>query len=485
MPEPSDIVLIHPGDKKSTYQELGNTISALEPPIWCAMIASYLRSKKINVQIIDANAENLSPSEVAGRINDIQPVLCGILVAGVHPSASTQTMPSAIKISHTIKQLCDIPIALAGLHPTALPKQSLRESLANFVIEGNGMHSFEALLNYFLKKISSIEEIPGLWFYSSPNIISFTFKAPPLSSFPSPSWDLLPMSLYQAHNWQCLSNISCRKPYASLYTSIGCPYHCKFCCVHTFWQSHHVIYRSADDVISDIDQLVHQYNIKYLKIADENFLLNSNHYMPIIEQLIDRKYTVNIWIYGRIDAIRKKQLPLLRKAGIQWIALGIESADEAVLHDVKKPVQQQHIMDAVTNIQQQGMSVIGNFIFGLPNDNIQSLDATLRFAQQLKCEFVNFNCMMPFPGTIYYEKAIQSGIAPSSWESYSQHSYDTHPLPTLTLSSREILEFRDQAFQHYFSRPSYLEMIQKKFGLDARHHVENMNRKRLKRKLLT
>jgi radical SAM superfamily enzyme YgiQ (UPF0313 family) len=484
MHEQTDIVLVHPGNKKLTYQELGESFSAIEPPIWCSIIASDLRTKGIDVHIIDANAENLSPTEVANRINDIQPILAGIVVTGVHPSASTQTMPSAIKISHAIKSKCNIPLVVSGLHPTALPQQTLKETHADYIIEGHGLVSFAELLFYLKDSSKTIETIPGLWFYLSPNNISFTFKSPLLSSFPSPSWDLLPMSLYQAHNWQCLSNMSHRSPYASLYTSIGCPHHCKFCCVHTFWQNHKVIYRPTDEVIADIDYLVNKYQIKYLKIADENFLLNPNHYMPIINQLMLKNYHINIWIYSRIDTIRQEHLPLLRKAGIQWIALGIESADASVLNAVDKPIQQQNMINCVNTIKSHDICVMGNYVFGLPNDCLESLQATLDIAKTLNCEFVNFNCMMPYPGTIYYEKAIQAGTAPPIWEAYSQHAYETQPLPTSSLGASDILEFRDQAFHAYFSRPSYLMMIEKKFGMDARYHIEKMIKTRLKRKLI-
>ncbi|MBF0450708.1 MAG: B12-binding domain-containing radical SAM protein [Candidatus Magnetomorum sp.] len=479
-----DSVLIHPGDKRSVYQNLGESFSAIEPPIWCAMIASNLRKKGFEVQIIDANAENVSPADVADRIHNIQPLLVGIMVTGVHPSASTQTMPSALKICQAIKSTCDVPLALAGLHPTALPHQTLKESAADFVIEGDGMVSFAELLYRLKNHSESVKKTPGLWFYSSSNTIQFSFKAPVFTSFPNVSWDLLPMSLYQAHNWQCLFNVSSRKPYASIYTSIGCPYHCKFCCVHTFWQSHQVNYRKPDHVLAEIDDLVQTYGIKYLKIADENFLLHQGHYLPIVKQLIRRQYQLNIWIYGRIDAIRYSHLSLLRQAGIRWIALGIESADASVLNAVAKPIGQRHIIECVKNIQDQGICVMGNFVFGLPEDRRETLQATLDLAQTLNCEFVNFNCMMPYPGTIYYEKAIQSGTAPPSWEAYSQHAYETQPLPTSSLSSRDVLEFRDHAFTDYFSRPSYLKMIQEKFGLTARQHIEQMIRTTLKRKLV-
>ncbi|ETR71260.1 MAG: hypothetical protein OMM_02626 [Candidatus Magnetoglobus multicellularis str. Araruama] len=151
-----EIVLIHPGDKRVVYQDLATTYSAIQPPVWCGILASVLKAAGFNVQIIDANALNLSPIDIAATIKEISPLLVGIFVSGVHPSASTQTMPSAIKICKAIKNACDIPIVMAGLHPSALPKHTLETTGVDFVIQGDGLSSFPQLL-HCLKSGSDIK----------------------------------------------------------------------------------------------------------------------------------------------------------------------------------------------------------------------------------------------------------------------------------------------------------------------------------------
>ena len=73
---------------------------------------------------------------------------------------------------------------------------------------------------------------------------------------------------------------------------------------------------------------------------------------------------------------------------------------------------------------------------------------------------------------------------PENWSGFSQHSYDCTPLPTDHITAAEVLEFRDQAFQTYFSNTRYLDMVTQVFGRDTRNHVEDMAQHRLKRKLL-
>ena len=63
---------------------------------------------------------------------------------------------------------------------------------------------------------------------------------------------------------------------------------------------------------------------------------------------------------------------------------------------------------------------------------------------------------------------------PDSWIGYSQHSYETLPLPTEHISAAEVLKFRDEAFHKYFSNKRYLDMVQDKFGNDVYSNIQKM-----------
>ena len=91
---------------------------------------------------------------------------------------------------------------------------------------------------------------------------------------------------------------------------------------------------------------------------------------------------------------------------------------------------------------------------------------------------------MAYPGSKLYTMALSNGWQlPDSWIGYSQHSYEALPLRTEALSSAEVLKFRDDAFMRYFAQPSYLSMVERKFGPDVLKHIRDMTSIRLKRKL--
>jgi radical SAM superfamily enzyme YgiQ (UPF0313 family) len=176
----------------------------------------------------------------------------------------------------------------------------------------------------------------------------------------------------------------------------------------------------------------------------------------------------------------------LKRAGFNWIALGIESASEKVRDGVQKGFEENEVFETVEKIQAAGINVIGNYIFGLPEDDMASMQATLDLALELNCEFANFYSTMAYPGSPLYQMALEKGWRlPEHWSGYSQHSVDTLPLPTKHVSAGEVLRFRDNAFQAYFKSSRYLEMVQNKFGNATVEHIREMTSHQLVRKYVS
>lgn len=483
-----DMVIINPGDRKQIYQNLGDDYSAIEPPFWIAVIAAYLRNNGFNIAIIDSNAENISPLETAERANELNPLLSVVIVYGSQPSASTQNMTIAGNICKALKEKTSSKIAIGGLHPSALPRQTLLEESVDFVIEGEGPYTLKSLIEVLKVGDTNYEIVPGLW-YSDKGNIKCNPRAPLIKildeALPIAAWDLLPMKKYRAHNWHCFDDIESRMPYGAIYTSLGCPYSCIFCCINAPFGKPGIRYRSPELVVKEIELLVNDYKIKNIKIVDELFVLNEKHYMTIVNSLIGKGYDLNIWAYARVDTVKKENLKKMKRAGINWLALGIESANSEVRESAQKRMRVKDIKNIVQDIYNAGIRVIGNYIFGLPDDTIKTMQETLDLAIDLNCEFANFYSAMAYPGSKLYDIAVNEGYElPKEWHGFSQHSYETLPLPTKYLSAKEVLRFRDDAFHKYFESPNYLNMIEQKFGHKVKGHIQEMTRTRLKRKIL-
>jgi radical SAM superfamily enzyme YgiQ (UPF0313 family) len=331
-------------------------------------------------------------------------------------------------------------------------------------------------------------KIHGLW-WRDDGKICHTPRFPIIKDLdailPVAAWDLLPMPSYRAHNWHCFDDLEHRQPYGAIYTSLGCPFGCVFCCINAPFGKPGIRYRGAARVLDEIGTLVENYGIKNLKIVDELFVLHEQHYMRIVDLIIERGYDLNIWVYARVDTVKPAVLDRMKKAGVNWFALGIESANPGVRDGASKKMREKDIEHVVREIQNAGIRVIGNYIFGLPDDTLATMRETLDLAKQLNCEFANFYSAMAYPGSKLYEIARRENwVLPQEWHGFSQHSYETCPLPTKHVAAREVLQFRDEAFHEYFAHPLYLNMLEAKFGRKVRDHIQEITQTRLKRKLL-
>jgi anaerobic magnesium-protoporphyrin IX monomethyl ester cyclase len=483
-----DIVLINPGDRKQVYQDLGAEYSAIEPPFWAAVMAACLRNNGFKVAVVDSNAENISPEETASKVDQMAPLLAAVIVYGSQPSASTQNMTIAGRICTALREKTASKVAIGGLHPSALPEQTLKEENVDFVIEGEGPYTLMGLMELLKDDRDDFSTVPGLRYFENGHIKTNP-RAPLIKDLDKvlsvAAWDLLPMGKYKAHNWHCFDSIKNRMPYGAIYTSLGCPYSCVFCCINAPFGKPGIRYRSPELVVKEIGLLAEKYGIKNIKIVDELFVLNEKHYMTIADALIRRGHDLNIWAYARVDTVKTENLKRMKKAGINWLALGIESANPDVRDGALKRMRTKDIKNVIKTIQSAGIRVIGNFIFGLPDDTLETMQETLDMAMDLNCEFVNFYCAVAYPGSMLYNMAIKEGWElPKEWHGFSQHSYEMRPLPTKHVGAGEVLRFRDEAFHKYFDSFDYLDMVEKKFGRQIKVHIQEMTKTRLKRKLL-
>lgn len=486
-----DLLLVTPPSRAEVYQNLSGEFAALEPPVWSSLIAQYALTRGYSVEILDAEAEGLTHAATAQRIIDAAPRLAAFVIYGQQPSASTQCMPGGRKVCEIVKRDSDIPTLVMGTHASALPGRTLVEEPYDFVCEGEGPHTILGLVDVLQGK-SRYSEVPGLWYLDDGEVRSNLRGANTRDldeELPRQAWELLDMSIYRAHNWQCLSHPQQRSPYASLQTSLGCPYSCTFCCINAPFGGKGIRYWSPDHTIAQIDYLVEKHGVKTYKIPDEMFVLNRNHVLGICDRLIERNYGLNIWAYARIDTVQPIFVEKMARAGFQWLGLGIESASKYVRDGVVKGrFGDEDIGTTVKRIRDVGINVSANYIFGLPDDTIDSMSATLDMALELNTEWVNFYSAMAYPGSALYPLAKERGWrlpddeGGPGWIGYSQHAYETLPLPTEHLAAEQVLDFRDHAFHTYFTSPQYLSMIRDKFGQPAVDHLGRMTGHKLRRR---
>ena len=501
-----DVCFVIPSSAKKAYQKLADVYSAIEPPTWALLLAQSLRHKNYDCVILDFDADRKNIDESVKEIVDTKPKLVIFVLYGQNPNSGTTMMIGATELAnHLKKNYSELKIGFIGSHVSALPEEVITLSYVDFVFINEGVLSLLSLLKTNLK--NNLEKVPGIWFKDSDGKPKKGKSGQIITNeqmdimMPGYAWDLLPknnktLDKYRAHFWHSNFLHENRSPFAAIYTSLGCQFACNFCMINIVNRTSHddnitsadsrgMRFWSPNFILKEFEKL-YAFGVRTLRISDEMFFLNKKYYVPILEGLIQRGLKFNLWAYARVDTVRKDQLELFKKAGVNWLCLGIESGNQEVRIEIDKgKFKQVNIREVVKNIKDVGIYVLGNYIFGFPEDNIKTMNETLDLAMELNCEHSNFYAAQALPGSPLYFFAKQQGWdIPEKYEEFSFLSYECKPLRTKHIGAKEVLKFRDDAWQKYFENVNYLNLVSKKFGEQANYNVKDLTKIKLKRKVL-
>ena len=506
-----DVCFITPNNSKKIYQELSTNYSAIEPPTWSLLLAQSCRSIGFNVAIIDALAENLDDKDVFVRLEKYTPRLICFVVYGQNVNAGTTNMSGATRTANYLKNMnLKIPIGFIGSHVQALPIETLKnEKSIDLVFMNEGVYSLRNILKKKIISLDNLDDIKGIAFKLNNKIkINPPEKVVPQDKMdidlPGYAWDLLPFKekrfdLYRAPMWHAEYDIEKRTPYAAIQTSLGCQFKCDFCMINIINRDDndeigvssnysHMRFWSTEFIFQEFKKLIN-FGVKTIRIVDEMFLLNPKYYKPLCEKLasINLKDDFRFWAYSRVDTVKRPEiLSLVRKAGIKWLCLGIESGKKYIRLEISKgKFEDVDIRQVVKRVHDADIEVMANYIFGLPGDDKNSMKETFELSKELCTSGWNTYAAMALPGSALYKKAKENNTKlPESYESYSFHAYDTLPLPTEHLSPSEILKYRDDCYIEYHNYSKFLSRIEKRYGKKAKENIVEMSKIKLRRKII-
>lgn len=505
-----DALFVTPDSSAKAYQGLAQVYSAIEPPTWSLLLAESCRARGFDVGILDCDAERLTLGAAVSRIRDARPRIAVFTMYGQNPNSGTTSMIGALALAQAVKAAAiDTLVCFVGSHVSALPREVLGHECVDVILLNEGVYALHDLLRSNLR--DDLAQIKGIGYKRrGPAGEVVPVLNPPQrvvpqermdEDLPGYAWDLLPqrerpLDLYRAHFWHAEFDHAKRTPFAAIYTSLGCQFACDFCMINIVNRvdnadgvdasnSRGMRFWSPAWVAREMRKLA-DLGVRTLRISDEMFFLNRRYYLPVLERVIADGFDFNMWTYSRVDTVRKDALALFKRAGVNWLALGVEAGNQKVRQEVSKgSFKEVDIREVCRTINDAGLNIISNYIFGFPDDTLETMQQTLDLALELNTEMANMYPCQALPGSPMHNIARANGWAlPDSYEGYAFLSYDCQPLPTKHLSAAQVLKFRDDAWQTYFTNPAYLDVVERRFGATERSNVEDMTRIRLKRRIL-
>ena len=348
-------------------------------------------------------------------------------------------------------------VVYGGIHATLYPDEAHEVGRAHAVVRGDGDIAWATVLDACAN--------------GEPQRVYEAGRVEASGLRPA-RWDLMPRDCYM---------------WASVQTVRGCPKHCSFCSV---WRTdgQQPRQRTSDMVVQEIVEL-RRMGFRFIALADDNF------YPVTLEDLAMAARRKDPQRLNELEAIRQERFELMaklaklpedlifytqitmeaaedleflkamREARIRGALVGVESVTPEGLKDIYKDfnVAGDDLVERLRRFRENGLAVLGSFIFGLPSDKPDTFEATVSLAQRAEVAFAQFVMLTPLPGTVDFNRWEEEmgGEAPTVngtpltryWlipPSDRPKVYMPHPV----MSANEVRQRTQSAWDQFYSLPS-------------------------------
>jgi radical SAM superfamily enzyme YgiQ (UPF0313 family) len=385
-------------------------------PIGLAYGAAALKKANINVHVYDLFGEEPKRAERIGNfvrlgssdtdllieINRIQPDLVLFYANQLLNHAALIQSIKAIRTAH--------PNLIIGVaeNTQAVTSYLLKEVSEEFYDEGVSF-LISGEMEKVIREIASnifegldvaLWKIAGVSSSKNDNFRSAIIQN--LDELANPAWELFPIENYWELGFSHGPLTS--NSYFPILTSRGCPFPCKFCVVPSTnnrkWR-----FRSASNVVDEIEQFVEEFGVKEFHLEDLNPTIQDIRMQQIATEIITRGLDINWKIVAgtKIESIKSLEtLRLMKRSGLSYLSMSPESGSKRVLRDIGKPFDVKHALTMIRESYRIGIKTQTCFVLGYPTekffDRVKSLFLVIRLTIAGADEIVVF-IMTPVPGS--------------------------------------------------------------------------------------
>ncbi|WP_218081765.1 B12-binding domain-containing radical SAM protein [Anthocerotibacter panamensis] len=388
-------------DSMGGFGQLFPKGATLFPVMDLVYLASYLVDKGIPVEVLECLGLELERPQLLERVQALAATGETLLMV-VRTSAPTLDVDLAL--CQALKE--QVPALSIGIYGPVVPhvlKRIKQEMTLDYIFQGDPDETvYELVTGAQETQITGLTRLQaGTWQTNS----SRGFLQD-LDGLPFPKWELFPYRKYQLPRSSVRGETTC----LPMQTSRGCPVGCHYC-PYPVGQGLAWRHRSPQNVVDELEHLVRDLGVRYVLFRDPIFSLNPNRTVQICEEIIRRKLQVEWRCETRVDCLNPKTLEAMAMAGCKGINFGVESAEVQIQTNVgRRPITQEQFIEAIGLCRSLGIKTFCFFIVGLPGDTVTTILRTIKFAIDIRPDWVQFTAASPFIGTKLRDWAIAQGL---------------------------------------------------------------------------
>jgi anaerobic magnesium-protoporphyrin IX monomethyl ester cyclase len=431
------VVLLNPPARELHIRDLYCSITSKAnyywPPIDLVVQSGFV-ADRFKTVVVDAIAENLSAEQTWSRIRAAAP-------RGVLSLVGSSSLDEDLRFLSAIKREMNCSIAVSGdvcvdRQPWLLEEYPEVDALVtDFTLPG--------FVSFLEGTIS--EPLPGLTYRRNGRFVPSAPQSAAEFDIPVPRHELFPLNRYRLP-------FARHFPFASVLTNYACPFTCSYCI-----QNRNVLGYKSRSLRSIEEELRHlkSLGIRELYFRDPLFESRVQHALNVCALL--KQYGFSWSCNSRVNTLTEKLASVMRDSGCHCVAFGLETADEEILKRYEKPITLEQSRNAIRTCKKLGLQTVGYFILGLPGENVETIEKTIRFSVESGIDFASFSVPTPDYGTKLREEAVRSGAIESEYRRFNRSRVEK----TLSeILSEEVLQRAlRKAVRTFYLRPGHFMRI--------------------------
>ena len=388
-------------------------------------------------RLVDAPPDGLTLADVRGLARQYE-------LAVLH--TSTPAFPHDVKVAEALKaENPSLRIGFVGAHVAVDPVGALRASDAIEFVVGNEF-------DFTIQEVAQGRPLPTIrgLSYRDPGQgrIAHTPPRPVLENM-----DELPFVVDVYRRDLTVENYAIGyllHPFVSLYTGRGCRSKCTFCLWPQTVGGHRYRTRSVEHVVREIELATTYFpQVREYFFDDDTFTDD----LPRAEAIARGLGRLGVtWSCNAKANVPAATLKILKDNGLRLLLVGYESGSQEILNNIKKGIRVDVARRFTADAKALGIKIHGTFILGLPGETADTVQSTIRFAQELDPDTIQVSMAAPYPGTALHRQALENGWIVGD-RLVDDSGVQTSVLSYPHLSSTEIFHSTEEFYRRFYFRP--------------------------------
>jgi radical SAM superfamily enzyme YgiQ (UPF0313 family) len=372
------------------------THRAVVPPLGLLWLAAVLRERypgEYELSLVDPGLEDLDEEALGRWLAALKPELVGI-------SALASELDDVHAILRVVARVAPAArVVLGGPCTETRPEELALTPGVDCCVLGEGEETFAELVPLLLAA-QPISAVRGLCLRDAGGRAVRTPPRPfiaDLDAMPFPAWDLVDLGRYSAKISMNFGLLAAR-PYAPIFTSRGCPWHCSYC--HNLF-GRKVRWRSPENVLAEMSLLVARHGVREFHFFDDVFNLDGPRSERIMEEVARRGWGVKLAFPNGVrgDLMTREQLGKYAAAGTYVMSFAVETVTPRLQKEIRKNVDLERLSASIRFAREAGIIPLGFFMLGFPTETLEELRATIDWACRSALLKAYFFTVIPYEGT--------------------------------------------------------------------------------------